>query len=159
MAPHLALDFPIPDAPRDLVRLVVPPAPDDIKRLLYLADDLPAAGLIEVLHRERRRLVERRVDEDRAVPVADRRGGVDVRQRDVAGERRLCLQCLSEVEREGRAAVDARQRGLHHRPADRRREGLLVRWVLVQREDGPDHGVGPAVAASGYALHTRMSVA
>lgn len=137
MTPDLALNFAISDAPRDLVRLVVPSTAGIRPLPRLLTDDVPAARLVKVLHGERRRLVDRRVHEDVAALVANRHGGVRRGQCDAATEDRLRLQRLAEGEREGRAAVDAGQGSLQDGPGDACRACFLVCGVLIEGQNRP----------------------
>lgn len=131
MAPQIALQFPIPHASRDLVRLKVPATSDIVERPRLLSRNDTAAGLVEVLHRELRRLEDRRADDDVAVTVADRCAEADHRDRHAAAKDRLCTQRLGEVDRPARAAVYAGERGLDYGGADTRGARLLVCGMLV----------------------------
>lgn len=115
VTPDTTLKLPIPNAPRHLIRLEVPPPTLVLELALFFPDDLPAPGLVEVLHRELLRAVNRRRDAHSAGAVADRDArGREWGEGDAAGEHGLRVQAAGEVEREGGATVDAGEGRLEH---------------------------------------------
>ena len=118
VSPNVAFQLSVPDTPSDFIRLEVPSTTNEANRLLLFFDDVATTGLVEVLDSERRRLVNRTVDENVTVAVTDGYTRVVGRERDACAEDCLSAEVFGKAESPRCTAVDACERSLDDRTRD-----------------------------------------
>lgn len=143
MPPYLAFHLAIPHTSRHLIGFEVHSIPYVIKSLYVFVHYVSRLVRVVPLHCERFGTEDGRVNHDHTILVADHYAILEAWCMEIAAEDSLCREGIrcgrrgsTECDNERRAAIDTGQWCPEHCPRYMGRPRILVRGVLIKRENG-----------------------